>query len=767
MLTAEGQVKVLDFGLARVIDGDPTTSLSNSPTLTMAAATQIGVVLGTAAYMSPEQAKGRVADRRSDVWAFGCVFFEMLAGKRVFDGEDVSEVLAAVLRADPDWNALPADMPAGIGTLIKRCLERDRKARIPEIGTVRFLLHDTLTAPPAPAPAAVVAPPRPPFWKRALPVAIAVLVTGALAAGLAWSLKPAPPLAVTRFAVPLPEGTSFTGLARHAVAMSPDGARIAFIAANRVYLRSMTELEAKPIPGTESMGNVTELVFSPDGKSIAFFSAGDNAIKRVDLAGGTATTLTSATNIFGMTWGESGIVFAEPGDKAISRVSPNAGTPETLVTLKDPERAHLPQVLPGGEAVLFSYTTATGGDRWDKADIVVQSLKTGERKRLITGATDARYLPTGYILYAVGGTLFAAPFDVKRLEVTGDRVPVVEGVRRAAAGSTGAAQYGVSSTGALVYIPGPASTGSGQMDVVLNDRKGVLETLKVPPGAYESPRMAPDGKHIAFGSMDAKEAIVWTYDVSGATAMQRLTFGGNNRLPIWSADSKRVTFQSDREGDAGIFWQLADGTGPVERLTKPNPGESHEPESWSPQPNRVLLFNVRKGNDVTLWTLSLSDKTIAPFGGVHSTISPTGAVFSPDGRWIAYTSSEQSKTTVYVQPFPATGAKYAVVARNGDVPHEVTWSRDGKELFYNPRPGGFDSVSVVTQPTFAFGNPVAVSRAFILGPPAARRAYDVAPDGRFLGTVATGTTDVSGMNLSQAMYVVVNWFEELKQRVPR
>ncbi len=255
-------------------------------------------------------------------------------------------------------------------------------------------------------------------------------------------------------------------------------------------------------------------------------------------------------------------------------------------------------------------------------------------------------------------------------------------------------------------------------------------------------------------------------DLAGTSAIQRLTFGGNNRLPIWSSDSRRVTFQSDREGDLGIFWQLADGTGPVERLTKPNPGESHEPESWSPMPNPVLLFSVRKGPDISLWMLSLPDRKIVPFGGVQSTSSPTGAVFSPDGRWVAYTSSQGSKTTVYVQPFPATGAKYELLARGADGPHEVTWSADGKEIFYNPRPGGFEAVSVVTKPTFAFGNPVPVPRGITLGPPAARRAYDVTPSGKFLG-IATAGGATAGQSASQRINVVLNWFEELRQRVPR
>ncbi|HEX7778412.1 MAG TPA: protein kinase, partial [Vicinamibacterales bacterium] len=512
MLTTDNQIKILDFGLARVIDSDPTASQSNSPTLTFAA-TQAGVVLGTAAYMSPEQAKGRVADRRSDVWAFGCVFFEMLTGKRVFEGEDVSETLAAVLRADPEWQALPADVPAGVRSLLKRCLDRDRKTRIPEIGTVRFLLHDALTQPPAPEPAPVgVAPPKRALWKRAVPVALAALAAGALGVAAAWYFKPPPAPAVSRFVVPLPEGVNFTGTGRHHVALSPDGQRMAFVAGNRLYLRLMSDFEAKPIPGTDALNNVTEPVFSPDGQSLVFFAGMDNTIKKVAISGGAAVTMCPASNPYGMTWSEDGIVFgqATPEERALLRVSPNGGTPERLLVLKGDEVAHGPQILPGGEAVLFTLGTGTAADRWEKADIVVHSLKSGERKRLFTGGTDARYLPTGHIVYALGGNLFAVVFDLDRLEVKGGPVPVVEGVRRSPGGATGAAQYGVSATGSLIYVPGTAGSSSAQFDVVVADRNGALTALKLPPGAYESPRVAPDGKRITFGTQDTKEATVWT-----------------------------------------------------------------------------------------------------------------------------------------------------------------------------------------------------------------------------------------------------------------
>jgi eukaryotic-like serine/threonine-protein kinase len=270
-------------------------------------------------------------------------------------------------------------------------------------------------------------------------------------------------------------------------------------------------------------------------------------------------------------------------------------------------------------------------------------------------------------------------------------------------------------------------------------------------------------RNFAFWTDDAKEAIVWTYDLSRPSATRRLTFGGSNRFPIWTADGKRVAFQSDREGDLGVFWQRADGTGNAERLTKADQGASHVPESWSPKESR-FLFSVTKGADMSLWTFSLRDKSATPFEGVHSS-TPIGAVFRPDGRWVAYTSSERGSTTIYVQPFPATGAKYQLAASENSSPHEVVWSPDGNKLFYNPRPSGFEAVSVTTEPTFAFGNPVAVPRPFPLAPPLARRVYDITPSGKFLVLMPAGRTE-SGTLTGPHIQVVLNWFEELTARVP-
>ena len=769
----DGAVKVLDFGLAKALD--PTASRSseaalNSPTLT--APTQMGVILGTAAYMAPEQAKGKTVDRRADIWAFGAVLYEMLTGTRAFQGDDVSDTLAAVLRQQVDWSALPASTPAAVRHLIVRCLERDGKRRLRDIGEARIVLEDPATREDTreariPVAAATIASTRP-MWRRALPAVLSAIIVGTIVAAVAWYLRPSPSLAVVRFPLPLGEGQTFPGSRQHLLDISPDGKQILLALNNRLYLRSMSALDIRPIPGTDAFAGTLDPRFAPDGESIVFWAVSDRTLKRMPLTGGAAITIGATDAPWGLSWDDNGITLGQ-GEKGIVRISADGGTPETIVTVKAGEFVHGPQLLPGGQHVLYTLATGAATDRWDKARIVVQALPSGEAKTVIEGGSDARYLPTGHLVYAQGGILFAAPFDLKTLAVTRGAVTVVEGVGRAIIGTTGAAQFSVSNNGSLVYRPGPATFTFGTSTLVIADKQGNLESLKLPPGAYEYPRASPDGTRIAFGTSDGREAVIWIFDITGGTAMRRLTFGGNNRFPVWSRDGKRVAFQSDREGDLGIFWQPADGsTSTAERLTKASQGEAHVPQSWSPTAD-VLLFDVTKGSDTSLWMFSSADGKAVPFGAVQTRV-PTSAIFSPDGRWVAYvapasTALSFTGVTVFVEPFPRTEAKYQLTSKPGESPHEMTWSPDGKQLYYNPRPGGFEAVSINAAPTFAFGNPVAVPRPFLLGPPIARRAYDMMPDGRFVGLLGAGQSGLfSGF---QGIHVVLNWFEELKARVPK
>jgi serine/threonine protein kinase len=783
-LRPDGTVKVLDFGLAKALSADAGTGghagpsgMTQSPTITTPAMTQLGVILGTAAYMSPEQAKGRPADKRSDVWAFGCVLYEMLTGRRAFEGEDVADTLANVLKADPDWHSLPLDVPPSIRTLLQRCLAKDRRHRVADIAAAQFVLSDPANlAASAGARASVPVGARAtPIWKSVLLVAGAVLLTTIIVALGASRLQPssAPPR-VARFTITRPQGQLPMNITRHIVALSPDGAQLAYIGNNRLFVRSLSEFDAHAIPGTEADGDITSPTFSPDGRSIAFHSQSSNAIRHVAVAGGAPVTICPAIPPFGMAWDSSGIVAGQ-GARGVIRCSPNGGAPEQLAAVDEGELAHGPQMLLDGAALLFAIAKAADGPtRWDKARIVVQTMKSGERKTVVNGGTDARYLRTGHLVYAVGGIVFAVGFDPARLEVMGGAVPVVEGVSRPAV-ATGVVQFATSSTGTMLYVPGPVGGGTTGRAVALADRAGTVTRLPIPPGPYVHVRASRDGARLAIGSDDGKDAIVSIQELAGTSAMRKLTFGGQNRFPIWSPDGQRIAFQSDREGDVAIFTQRADGNGPAERLTTAEKGAAHIPESWSPDGTRVS-FSFVKDPIFSLWTVAIADRKATPFGGVESR-EPIGSVFSPDGRWIAYGSTPAGAVGggispsrgIYIQPVPATGARYQIPKQQGLDFHPV-WGPKGNALFYVPSAasGLLAAVSVTTQPGVMFGPPASLP-ARVTGSVLSNqaRAYDILPDGRFVGLVGATDTDASDAAFSGQMRVVLNWFEELKRRVPR
>jgi len=496
-------------------------------------------------------------------------------------------------------------------------------------------------------------------------------------------------------------------------------------------------------------------VFSPDGGSIAFFDNADLVLKRIAVTGGAAVTICPARNPWGMIWDTTGIIYGE-GTGGILRVSPNGGNPEVLAAVKDGEVAAHPQMLPGAQAVMFTLTTAERD--WDKAQIVAQTLKSGARRTLIQAGSEARYLPTGHLAYFFGGTLLAVPFDPRRLEVTGGAVPILEGVTRD--GFIGVAQFDFSGTGSLIYVPGRALLNPLQNTLAIVDQKGGTESLKFPQAAYLFPRVSPEGKRLVYEMDAGKEAGIWISDLSGASAPRRLTFQGANRYPVWSADGERVAFQSDREGDLGIFWQRADGTGTAERLTKPENGVVHIPDSFSPD-KQQLSFTAFRGGRSAVCTLSLRDRKATLFAE-----SPSGraeaSMFSPDGRWVAYSvdlSFSGRDDTVYVQAFPVAPGKYQIGQGNAPL-----WSRDGKRLLFVTGPSAASAVNVTTEGGFAFTSPAPIPRGELLGAGSGPRRSDFLADGRLIGVVPAILNRTAAPAIPQ-INVVLNWFDDLKQRV--
>ncbi len=642
----DGCVKVLDFGLARgreevVASGCDGGEQSIDPVLTDGE-----TLIGTAAYMPPEQVGGSQVDRRADIWAFGAVLYEMLCGRPPFTGASRSEILGAVLRDEIDWTKLPSDTPPALEALIRRCLDRDQRRRLRDIGEARIVLEDVRAAPEIVKRKPVLS-----RWAIAFVLAGVLTVVG----GVSVFTRTQDGEPAVRMYIRVSDGqTLFRN--RSTTSISPDGRYIVYAGAGGLRLRNLSALEFVIIRGTESFFNITEPVFSPDGKWIAFHTGTDQVIRKVPVKGGVALKVCDSVYPSSLSWTPQGILFVEPGNAELA-ASPSGGSlvrngillapadggePKHLIRRKTPELIHGPQFLPGDDKILFTVGEWKSTETWDKAQIVVQNISTGERTVVLTGGADARYVPPGYLLYAVAGNLMAAPFDIRTLKLTGPAEPVLEGVLRAEPESTGGAHYSLASNGTLLYLPGPIAPSK---ELVITDRTGTRKALPLPAGMYDTPRVSPKGDQIAFALTDNGRSDIYIYHLNGKTTMRRLTRVGNNRLPAWSWNGSRIAYQSDREGDRAIFWQRADGSGVVERLTRPAAGEAHEPEAWSPG-NKVLLFSLRRnpiesapsaiysGNAV-LSALSLDTREVHAFEDLPSA-TPAGATFSPDGKWVAY-----------------------------------------------------------------------------------------------------------------------------------
>ena len=759
----DGTVKVLDFGLAR----DLAVERSGDQPVTTTALIRHGLVVGTPAYVSPEQLAGRAADTSADVWAFGAMLYEMLTGERRFAGNNSAEALTAVLTATMTWDRLPAATPRPLRHLLVRCLERDVTRRLRDIREARIVLED-LSQPRAWGPwTTALEGWSPRSWRTGVyaTLAVAAVAVAFWAGHLLQRTRSAP---VARLVITLPAGTNIHAVKNRAtIAISPDGRRIAYATPAGLFVRSLADFEAHLVRGTEALFNIREPAFSPAGDTLLFHTGVDETFRTIPVSGGAATTIAQAPFAHSVSWGPSGIVFIQngahrdgPGGREpgrIMRLRPGQRTPDPLLSLNAGESVHGAQLLPDGVSVLFTVTTGDTADRWDDGKIVVQSSRSGVRTTVIEGGSAATYLPTGHLVYAVRGTLFGVAFDPRRAAVTGAPVPLVDGVGRADWRSSGLAHYVVSQTGTLLYLPGPPTL---QGDVALADRRGTLQRFHLPSRFYQAPRVSSDGKRVVVGTDDGKEAAIWVFDMNRPSALRRITFTGNNRFPIWSADGADVAFQSDRDGDRSIFRQRVDGAGGAERLTRAARDESHEPEAWSPD-GKYMVFSVANRTETRLWVFSEHDRTVRALVDLPSS-RRMGAVFSPDGRWLAYAASTGEKHTIYVEPFPPNGTRYELERESGRRPNHPLWGRTGTELFFNPGPGEFASVPVSMQPVFGFGRVAPVVRSFGGAGTLARRPYDITPDGRFVVVVDSSP---EGHRTGSELHVVLNWFNDLHARV--
>jgi len=660
-------VKVLDFGLAKPNAGATIADETAGSVMTAPELTVRGVILGTPAYMSPEQAKGAVVDQRTDIWAFGCVLFEMLTGRRAFPQHDAAEILAAVLTQDPSFTLLPRDTPAAVVRLLRRCLTKDRQRRLRDLGDALLDLDEAVED------SAAEKSREPSRFRRIAMPLLFLAIGGVVSAVAAWQLarssQPQPQAGLAgQFSVSLPADIALASLDWPAVAVSPDGKRLAFTAGApvpRLFVRELDDPAPRAVPGTDGASSP---FFSPDSQLIAFFAQG--RIKKVSVHGGDVVMVCgNAGNPRGGAWNVDGtIAFTPAPGSALFRVSADGGTPKpfTKLDVSHGEGAHhWPEFMPDGKAILYTVGTGAAAS-WDEREIVAESLATGER-HIVTQGSAARYVEPGLLVVARGGALSVVPFDPATLRTSGAPRRLADGVMQS---SFGATQFSVSRNGTFAYVAGGIDT----RELVWYSRQGTATALTAPGQTYLSVRLSPDEQRLALG-VEAANYGVWLYDLVRGT-MTRQTFEGTNAYPIWTPDGSRLTYNSTKSGGVlNLFWRRADGSGEDERLTQSN--SIQIANSWSPD-GKVLAYQEggqNTGRDI--WLLTPGGGTPRPF--LQRPFDEGGAQFSPDGRWIAYVSNEASRTNVYVRPYPGPGEKLQISSDGGGGP---VWSRNGHELFY-------------------------------------------------------------------------------------
>ena len=734
-LTPDGVVKVLDFGLAKSAE---SADGSHSDLLTTFRTVE-GVIAGTVAYMSPEQARGQEIDRRTDIWAFGCVVYEMLVGRPAFAGPTTADTVAAVMERPVNWAAIPPDAPPAVTRVLRRCLQRDPKHRLRDIADARHDLEDTTTdAEPLPAP-------QHRKWLR-VGTAIGLLATGFVLGALTISLRrqPTDEVPPAHFVVPLSSTTPLSGLDFPTAVMAPDGARVVYVASRggrtQLFQRFLNSVDPVPIAGTT---NAVGPFFSPDGQWVAFFA--DGQLKKVNLAGGSPVTLSEAPVGLGGSWGPGDVIaFAAATGSGLSRVPAAGGTPQRLTTLDvaQGEFSHRwPQWLPDGETVLF--TVGTSGS-WSDAQIVAQSVTTGKRTMLVRGGTNPHYLSNGSLLYGQNGRIMSVALDASSLTISGAPVAVLDNVRQSA---DGAVQLSVARSGAAVFIPGGA--GGSDRRLVSVGRDGTSTPFAAPPGAYAFPRASPDGQRLIV-AMEAPTRDLWLYHItSGATT--QVTFDSGATSPAWTRDAQRVAFSSTRVGVQNLFTAIIGQPGRSERLV---PNENQQfPGSWAP--DGTLVFTEQRsatGRDILL--LPAGDRT--PRALLASNVDETSPRISPDGRWLAYVSAEGGRSAVYVTPLSNPARARRVSVEGGSEP---VWGSGGRELFY--RQGTTMMAATIDAAGQVQSGPGALFDGDFVRGTLDTANYDVMPDGRFV------MVQRSSQSAEPTLHVLINWLGTLKAASPR
>jgi Tol biopolymer transport system component len=766
-ITPSGVVKVLDFGLAKASareSGGAGAAPTHSPTL-MVSGTQEGVLLGTAAYMSPEQARGKGVDRRADIWALGCVLYEMLTGDGAFEGETASDYIAAILDRDPDWTALPSAMPPGVGRLLRRCLEKDPERRWHDVADVGIEIDETTAAPPVALRTSLAKTRR--AWLVLSGVAgIGALVIVGLVGWVSWQATPrsAPIRLVAELGADVSLVTEASSAGGAAAVLSPDGQVLAFVGQDRgggsqLYLRPLEAIQATPLPGTEG---ARDPFFSPDGQWIGFVA--DGKVKKIAAAGGAVVALADAPDARGGTWAEDGSVVFTPGGAGganLLRVSSAGGKPEVFTTHGTGEvTQRWPQFLPGGKGVLYTSHTRIG--EYGDADLIVQPLPTGSRKIVQRGGYYGRYLTSGHLVFVRDGTLFATPFDLDRLAAVGPTVPVVE--RVTSRPNTGGAQFAASRNGTLVYL----ASLSDEAPFEWMTRDGRTTALRATPSNWSNVNISPDGHRLAFDIYNGTQSDVWIFDWADGT-LTRLTFDRGASHPVWTPDGSRIVFALQRPDSPtrarNLYWRRADGTGVVQRLTESL--NDQIPGSWHPSGKFLAFTEGRESSDILILSIDGSEDAGwtpgIPTVFLDSPAHELGPAFSPDGRWLAYTLNDSGRNQLYVRPFPGPGGNWLISVAGPTIGISPVWSRARPELFFaTPDSHIMASAYSVEGAAFRAGPPRLWADArFGRRGEAGSRSFDLHPDGERI-VVAPYPEQLK----QDRLIFVFNFFDELRRMAP-